>query len=167
MKATSVPTAAKGSLSNITNGQCDGLGDASYVSTGAVTNATWQWNTIYNLGTVITDPTGFYETVTTAGTSGNFSPGPVFSGATTSDGTVVWTKGAAYPLNQHCAFKEFSQLYTDWSFNNGVTFPGWGWILAGGDSVTLSSVAQLARARVIESAALLMLAYVTTYHAMV
>lgn len=44
---------------------------------------------------------------------------------------------ADYPgsgTNQHCAFKDVRYFTQDGSFTDGSTFPGWGWIGAGGDT---------------------------------
>ena len=44
---------------------------------------------------------------------------------------------APYPgsgTNQNCAFNEVRMLYQDGSYTTGDTFPGWGWIGAGGDT---------------------------------
>lgn len=119
---------------NITNGQCDGTANVSYVSTGATTNAQWFPSTVYSTGTIITDSNGFYETATTGGTSGANEPGPTWGSASTTDGGVTWTKGLAYAKNQHCAFNDFRMLFQDGSSTNQDVFPGWGWIGAGGDT---------------------------------
>ncbi|GGA76494.1 hypothetical protein GCM10011507_29860 [Edaphobacter acidisoli] len=60
--------------SNMTNGQCDGMGDAAYPGTGT---------------------------------------------------------------NQHCAFNDYRYLYQDGSYSDGSTFPAWGWVIAGGDTVII------------------------------
>lgn len=47
------------------------------------------------------------------------------------------TTDAAYPgsgVNQDCAFNDVRMLWTDCSYNDGHTFPGWGWIGSGGDT---------------------------------
>ena len=47
---------------------------------------------------------------------------------------------SAYPgsgVNQHCAFNDVRMLYTDGSYTTGTTFPGWGWVIAGGDTVII------------------------------
>ncbi len=47
---------------------------------------------------------------------------------------------AAYPgtgTNQACAFGDVRDLWTDFSYNDGATFPGWGWVIAGGDVVII------------------------------
>jgi hypothetical protein len=44
---------------------------------------------------------------------------------------------AAYPgsgVNQNCAFNDARMLYQDGSYTVGDTFPGWGWVGAGGDT---------------------------------
>ena len=38
-------------------------------------------------------------------------------------------------VNQHCAFNDFRMLYQDGSYTYGTAFPGWGWVIAGGDTV--------------------------------
>lgn len=51
----------------------------------------------------------------------------------------------AYPgsgSNQHCAFNDVRYLWTDGTFNNGVTFPGWGWVVAGGDTMIVRNCIQ-------------------------
>lgn len=43
----------------------------------------------------------------------------------------------AYPgsgHNQHCAFKDVRYFWQDGSYTTGKTFPGWGWVGAGGDT---------------------------------
>jgi hypothetical protein len=120
--------------SNVTSGQCNGLADASYVSTGALTNASWRPSTTFVPGAMITDNVGFYETTTAGLTSGSGVAGPTWGGTTTTDGTGTWTKGSAYPVNQACAFNDVRMLWQDASFTDGSTFPGWGWIGAGGDT---------------------------------
>lgn len=37
--------------------------------------------------------------------------------------------------NQHCAFNDVRMLWQDGSYTNGSTFPGWGWVISGGDTV--------------------------------
>jgi hypothetical protein len=47
---------------------------------------------------------------------------------------------AAYPgsgVNRHCAFKDVRMLYADGTYTTGTTFPGWGWVIAGGDTVII------------------------------
>ncbi len=47
---------------------------------------------------------------------------------------------APYPghgKNQHCAFKDYRYLYQDGSHTDGTSFPGWGWVIHGGDTVIL------------------------------
>jgi hypothetical protein len=39
--------------------------------------------------------------------------------------------------NQHCAFNDFRMLFQDGSRTTGSTFPGWGWVIAGGDTVII------------------------------
>jgi hypothetical protein len=44
---------------------------------------------------------------------------------------------APYPgsgTNQNCAFNDVRMLYQDGSYTYGTTFPGWGWVGAGGDT---------------------------------
>lgn len=120
--------------SNVPNGQCDGLADVSYVSTGALTNARWAANTVYAPGAMVTDSNGFYETTTAGLTSGSAVIGPTWGSTSTSDGTGTWTKGAAYPKNNPCAFNDIRMFIQDGSNTDGTTFPGWGWIGAGGDT---------------------------------
>ena len=47
---------------------------------------------------------------------------------------------AAYPgtgVNQPCAFNDVRMLWQDGSYSYGDTFPGWGWVIAGGDTVII------------------------------
>jgi hypothetical protein len=47
---------------------------------------------------------------------------------------------AAYPgtgVNQPCAFNDVRMLYQDGSYTTGTTFPSWGWVIAGGDTVII------------------------------
>lgn len=47
---------------------------------------------------------------------------------------------APYPgtgVNQPCAFNDVRYLWADGSYNYGTTFPGWGWVIAGGDTVII------------------------------
>ena len=37
--------------------------------------------------------------------------------------------------NQHCAFKDYRMLWQDGTYSYGTSFPGWGWVIAGGDTV--------------------------------
>lgn len=120
--------------SNVPSGGCDGTADVSYVSTGATTNAQWHVSTVYAAGATIIDNQGFYETTTAGLTSGSGAAGPSWGSSTTSDGTGIWTRGAASPANQHCAFGDVRYLWQDGSYTDGSTFPGWGWIGAGGDT---------------------------------
>jgi hypothetical protein len=39
--------------------------------------------------------------------------------------------------NQHCAFNDVRYLWQDGSYATGSSFPGWGWVIAGGDTVVL------------------------------
>jgi hypothetical protein len=53
------------------------------------------------------------------------------------NGQCDGTADAPYPeagINRHCAFKDVRMLYQDGSYTTGSTFPGWGWIGAGGDT---------------------------------
>jgi len=112
-----------------TFGQCDGLSDTAYTGT---TNAVWTMGVVVAPGTTITGNTGFYETTTAGGTSGVTIPA---WGTTTTDGTVTWTKGAAYPQNGHCAFSDIRYLWADGEYSAGGAAPQWGWTSAGGDTV--------------------------------
>jgi hypothetical protein len=47
---------------------------------------------------------------------------------------------APYPgrgANRPCAFKDVRMLWQDGSYTTGSTFPGWGWVIAGGDTVII------------------------------
>jgi len=61
--------------------------------TAAATPATWKAGAAYSLGQVALDSNGNVQIVTTAGTSGTAAPTTwgTTAGATTADGTVVWT----------------------------------------------------------------------------
>lgn len=119
----------------ITLGQCDGLGDASYVSTGALTNQHWVAGTAYAINTYITDNNGNYEKVTTAGTAGSTLPSwPTTvpsTGITTSDSSVVWTSEGAFPTNQHCAINDLRWLWHTGRYGNNA------WITSANDTVLL------------------------------
>ncbi len=111
------------SSSNI-HGQCNGKVNTAYPGR---TNAEWTPATTYSLGTVITDNVGHYETVTTAGTSGTGVYAPSWA-ATTTDGTVTWTQGSTYPVNQSCAVNHPWQLVA--LSNTDPT-----WLTAAGDTI--------------------------------
>ena len=40
-------------------------------------------------------------------------------------------------VNQHCAFNDFRLLFQDGSHSDGFTYPRWGWVIAGGDTVII------------------------------
>ncbi len=40
-------------------------------------------------------------------------------------------------VNQHCAFNDVRMLYTDGTYATGTSFPAWGWVIAGGDTVII------------------------------
>lgn len=47
---------------------------------------------------------------------------------------------APYPghgKNQHCAFNDVRLMYGDGSYNDGHTFPGFGWVMHGGDTLII------------------------------
>src|ERR1700694_3794462 len=46
--------------------------------------------------------------------------------------------------NQHCAFNDVRYLWADFSYNASATFPGWGWVIAGGDTVIIKDCIQYA-----------------------
>lgn len=116
-------------------GQCTGKTDAAYSGT---TNARWRPSTVYTLGTVVTANNGHYQTVTTAGTSGTVgsAPEPTWGGTTTTDGSVTWTAGATYPVNQACGLGNFSFLYYD-----QVTANFDQWMISGTDIVLVHNPA--------------------------
>jgi hypothetical protein len=39
--------------------------------------------------------------------------------------------------NQHCAFNDVRMLFQDGSYNTASSFPAWGWVIAGGDTVII------------------------------
>src|SRR5271163_616269 len=56
------------------------------------------------------------------------------------DGQCDGKADAAYPhsgVNKHCAFKDVRMLWQDGSYSDGKTFPSWGWVIAGGDTVII------------------------------
>lgn len=110
-------------------GQCTGKTDAAYSGT---TNARWHPLTAYTTGIVITANNGHYQTATTGGTSGTVSGAsePTWGGTTTTDGSVTWTAGATYPVNQACRLGNFSYLYYD-----QVTVSHDAWMIGPGDTV--------------------------------
>jgi hypothetical protein len=40
-------------------------------------------------------------------------------------------------VNKHCAFNDVRMLWQDGSYSTGKTFPSWGWVIAGGDTVII------------------------------
>jgi hypothetical protein len=50
----------------------------------------------------------------------------------TADASYASTGGTG--TNQHCAFNDVRLLWSDASYTDGTTFPGWGWIGSGGDT---------------------------------
>jgi hypothetical protein len=52
------------------------------------------------------------------------------------DGTadVSYASTGGTGTNQHCAFNDVRYLWSDSSYTDGSTFPGWGWIGSGGDT---------------------------------
>jgi hypothetical protein len=110
-----------------TNGQCTGLTDADYPGT---TSEEWMPNTAYLAGHTIIQNGGYYETVKTAGTSGTATYGPSWASPTTTDGTVVWTQGAAYPKQKDCAVGNIRYLWSD-----EATYLQHQWMIQGGDTV--------------------------------
>jgi hypothetical protein len=52
------------------------------------------------------------------------------------DGTadVSYASTGGTGTNQHCAFNDVRYFWSDASYTDGTTFPGWGWIGAGGDT---------------------------------
>lgn len=132
--------------SSTPGGQCDGKHSATYasvVSGGVVTP--WRAGVTLSVGAVIADAgynggsspqAGYYETVSTAGTTGTTgepSFGGVSPSGTITDGTVVWTKGATpYPTNQACALGDWEYLVFD-----QVNEHHWGWMIGSGDTVNV------------------------------
>jgi len=122
---------------NITNGQCDGTADVSYVAaSGATAGEYWQPSVAETLGTTVYVPNGHYATVTSGGTSGTAITWPTSGIVSGTGGTAVYTvSGSTYPVNQHCAFNDARMLYQDGAYaDGGSTFPNWGWIGTGGDT---------------------------------
>ena len=65
--------------------------------------------------------------------------GTRYSSAMTS-GQCNGQADTPYPgqgVNQPCAFKDARYLYNDGSYATGSSFPAWGWVIAGGDTVIL------------------------------
>lgn len=57
-----------------------------------------------------------------------------------TDGQCDGQADAPYPgsgKNKHCAFKDARSLWTDGSYSDGKSKPGWGWVGAGGDTYIL------------------------------
>ena len=47
---------------------------------------------------------------------------------------------APYPgtgTDQHCAFNDVRYLWSDGTYTDGTSLPGWGWVIAGGDTVII------------------------------
>lgn len=125
-------------------GMCNGQSNAAYPG---LTTQTWASSHAYTLSAKIIDDNGDYETVTTAGTSAVAASRPTWpangsSGSTTTDGTVTWTSGGVALYNQACPFRDVRYLWADGSYNASGTFPGWGWVIAGGDTVLISGCIQ-------------------------
>jgi hypothetical protein len=60
--------------------------------------------------------------------------------ANVATGQCDGTADTAYSgsgTNQHCAFNDVRMLWQDGSYTTGSTFPGWGWVIAGGDTVII------------------------------
>jgi hypothetical protein len=115
-------------------GQCNGLSDADYPG---LTGDIWHGPHAYALNTLVAEnTTGHVQKVTTAGTSSTSGPSWNATG-TTTDGTVVWTAQASYPVGQACAVGNLAYLYTDRTgyetYVNAVN-PN-GWMIRGGDTV--------------------------------
>jgi len=58
---------------------------------GICGSVTWARSHSYSVGTLVIDPAGHYQKVSTAGTSGTSTPVWTDSGGTTTDGTITWT----------------------------------------------------------------------------
>jgi len=112
------------------------------VGTYSMSGPAWSPNTALPAGTVIVDPNGNEEVVTTAGTTGRSNPNwNAAAGGTTSDGTVVWTnQGSVHPgswlpatafaLNQVIFDGAHLQQATTPGIS-GATAPLWNTVLAG------------------------------------
>jgi hypothetical protein len=111
-------------------GQCNGLTHAVYPGLSAIR---WLPNMVVTTGEVIADNAGNYETATVGGTTGN-THYPTW-GATTSDGTVTWTKGAVYLTDQSCAMGNMRDLWMD-----GVSGNEDNWMIGGGDTVKVDQI---------------------------
>jgi hypothetical protein len=113
-------------------GQCTGKTDAAYTG-GPITH--WISGQTLPVGYKIADDQGDVETVTSAGTTdaGTRPTFPVHgsaNGTRTTDGTVVWTKGDPYPVNQACAVGNLTYLWSDM-----YTYEKKAWMIQGGDTV--------------------------------
>jgi len=70
------------------------------------------------------------------------SDGGTRHSAKVTDGQCDGKADAAYPgrgVNQHCAFNDVRYLWNDGSA--GSSFPSWGWLIAGGDTVVVRGCA--------------------------
>lgn len=87
---------------------------------------------------------GAYEFVATTTWYVRSDGGTRFS-SNVSSGQCDGKADAPYPgtgTNQHCAFNDIRYLWTDGTFNDGHTFPGWGWVIAGGDTMMVRDCIQ-------------------------
>lgn len=64
------------------------------------------------------------------------------SGQCDGQADVSYASTGGTGINQHCAFNDDRFLWTDGTFNNGVTFPGWGWLPIGGDTMIVRNCIQ-------------------------
>lgn len=58
----------------------------------------------------------------------------------TTDGQCDGLADVAYPgsgVNQHCAFNDYRMLYQDGNYNADLSFPAWGWLPVGGDTIII------------------------------
>ncbi|MCX5816158.1 MAG: hypothetical protein NTX75_07945 [Proteobacteria bacterium] len=98
----------------------------------------WSKSTAYSVGTVVYPPTtanGHHYICTTAGTSGSTEPAwPTGSGATRTDGTVVWTEYGSYG-----PFLERT-ITLDSTYNTAFNKFLFGWTVATGAATQIADV---------------------------
>jgi Putative Ig domain len=124
-------------------------------ATTGIISGTPSVNGTFNLTVAVSDNGSPVQTATAA-TSIVVAPAPPPPGPGTTwyvrpDGGTRYSsnvtsglcdgKGDSAPVgttpNQHCAFNDIRYLWSDGSYNYGTSAPGWGWVIAGGDTVIL------------------------------